>query len=180
MLLDFLCNLPRLRMSSAQIKAVIFVLKEAGVENVPSYDTLRKIQKKLNKKISVPTQRNVSDTGNVYYSNDLASQIARDLANHTIRPLIQVYPEATEGVVGETWNAKKWCQEVDGDALTPMAIGAHGQHFYVNELAKCVDETLIIPLRWIKRRGELTCDALLVLRVRFLFFGRGEAHTEQN
>lgn len=165
MLLDFLCNLPRLRLSKAQISAFIFVLKEAGVTGVPSYDKLRRIQKKLHERISVPSRRSVSSQQNVYYTNEIAAQIASDLANPLIRPLLHFYPEAEGGFVGEAWNAAKWCEDVDVDSLTPMAVGELGQHFYVKELTKCKDGTFIIPMRWIKRRGELTCDAFLVLRV---------------
>lgn len=47
MMLDILDNLPRLRMSSNQFRLILWVLKEAGIANVPSYDAFRNIQKQL-------------------------------------------------------------------------------------------------------------------------------------
>ena len=166
MLLDMLCNLPRLRLSDTQVRAVIFVLKEAGVANVPSFETLRRIQKKLHQQISVPVQKNVSTKGNIYYTNDIRSQIAADFRNPLLRPFLEVYPEDKEGYVSEAWHASKWCKGADLDVLTPMAISTDGiWHFYVNELTKCVDGSFCIPLRWIKRRGELTVDGYMILCV---------------
>lgn len=76
-LLDLLDSMPRLRLSDQQMKLVIFILKEAGVKNVPSLDTLRRVQKKLREDIAVPTERHISVKGNVFYVNQLCGQIAQ-------------------------------------------------------------------------------------------------------
>ena len=86
-LLDLLDSLPRLRLSDQQMRLVIFVLKEAGVSNVPSLQTLRRVQKRLREDVAVPTERRISVKGNVFYVNQLGAQIAqvRELHIHLYR-----------------------------------------------------------------------------------------------
>lgn len=43
-----------------------------------------------------------------------------------------------------------------------MAVGFGGRHFYVNELCRLADKSLVIPIRWIIRAGEMCCDAWTV------------------
>lgn len=77
MMLDILDNLPRLRMSSNLFKMVLWVLKESGHSNVPSYEAFRKMQANLQKKCgSQPAQHN-SALGNVFYVNSIPESIAR-------------------------------------------------------------------------------------------------------
>lgn len=76
-LLDMLDNLPRLRLSGEHMRAIMFAMKELGVPDVPSLDTLRRTQKKLRSKNSVQTQRHVSSRGNIFYANDMCAQIAK-------------------------------------------------------------------------------------------------------
>ena len=63
------------------MRAVIFVMQEAGCKNVPSLDTLRRIQKELNQKISVLVRKDVSSRGNIYYTSDLATQVEQDFSD---------------------------------------------------------------------------------------------------
>ena len=75
-LLDMLDNLPRLRMSDKHLEAILFVMKESGSWDVPSLDTLRRLQHNLSDKIGVKPNRHVSADGNIYYINDIAAQVA--------------------------------------------------------------------------------------------------------
>lgn len=70
-------SLPRLRLSEAQMRTIIFVLREAGVKNVPSLKTLHRVQEKLRKQVGYPTVRHVSPRGNVFYVNDIKAQVAK-------------------------------------------------------------------------------------------------------
>lgn len=169
-LLDLLCNLPRLQFSEAQMRAILFVMSEAGCQNVPSLDTLHRFQDSLNKKISAPLIKSVSSQENVYYTIDLASQIAQDFSNPQVRPFLQFYPEDKHGEVGESWQALKWLTECNNSVIAPMAIGMTGQHFYVGEVALCNNNQYVIPLRWVICQEIVTCDAIRVLRVSTVFF----------
>lgn len=72
-------NLPRLRISNSLMKAFLFVMKESGISDVPSLDTLRREQARLRVDAAVPTRRHVSTHGNIFYVNDICSQIAKVL-----------------------------------------------------------------------------------------------------
>ncbi|KLO13183.1 hypothetical protein SCHPADRAFT_970312 [Schizopora paradoxa] len=162
-LLDMLDNLPRLRLSDSQLRAVLFVMKESGAKDVPSFDTLRRRQKAF-RKFSVPTERKESAKGNVFYVNDIHAQVAQDFANPLVRPFIGLYPELnSDGIVSEAIHGEK-LRTMDPDKVTPMAIGRKKRHFYVSELALCCDKRLVIPLRWIIRDKELTGDCFTVTR----------------
>ena len=77
MLLDIFDNLPRLRLSSNTLKMFLWILKESGVVNVPSYEAFRKIQEKLRKKCGSEPILAQSTLGNVFYLNDIRDSIAR-------------------------------------------------------------------------------------------------------
>ncbi|KAJ6579356.1 hypothetical protein B0H10DRAFT_2342825 [Mycena sp. CBHHK59/15] len=45
--IDILDNLPRLRLSSSQIKMVLWIMRECGARDVPSFKALRATQKRI-------------------------------------------------------------------------------------------------------------------------------------
>jgi len=69
-LLDIIDNLPRLRISGSFMKVLLWLLGELGVKQVPSFVTLRKIQKSLREDCGVPTIQWMSPKGNVFSFND--------------------------------------------------------------------------------------------------------------
>ena len=75
-LLDMLDNLPRLRMSNKHMEAILFVMRESGAWDVPSLDTLQRLQSSLSGKVSAKPTRHVSTDENIYYINDIAAQVA--------------------------------------------------------------------------------------------------------
>lgn len=77
MMLDTLDSLPRLRFSDAQMEVLMFAMRELGVRDVPSLRTFRRAQKKLRTEISLPSNRCESVRGNIFYVNDIATQVAR-------------------------------------------------------------------------------------------------------
>ncbi|KAJ7637552.1 hypothetical protein DFH06DRAFT_1302543 [Mycena polygramma] len=147
-LLDSMDNLPRQRVSNSLMKVFLWILRESGVQDVPSLEALRKIQAGLHKQGGVPTVPWKSTQGN-------------DYANPLTRSLLHFYPEIPDGPIRETWHAQKWRREMDRDALTPMIVDGH-RHFYVNELASLRNGDLVIPLCWVISKGEMCADALKV------------------
>ncbi|KAG8913665.1 hypothetical protein FRC01_004436, partial [Tulasnella sp. 417] len=158
-LLDLLDNMPRLRLSDAHMRLIIWVMKQAGCPNMPSFTELRKAQEGLRKTIGLKTHQYTSQIGNIFYMNDIPKLIAQDISNPLTAGHIRWYPEEnSDGKVSEAWHAERWAKELPNDKLSPMY--AQGlKHYYVNELSQTATGHYVIPLRWIMRDGELTADA---------------------
>lgn len=75
-LLDAIDHLPRLRISGSLMRVILWLLRESGVKEVPSFDGLRKFQKKLRDESSVPTIHSISPKGNAYSFNDPCALVA--------------------------------------------------------------------------------------------------------
>ncbi|THV06317.1 hypothetical protein K435DRAFT_645468 [Dendrothele bispora CBS 962.96] len=156
MLLDIMDNLPRLWLSTAHFKLILWLLKQIGVQQVPSYDSFRKTQKELGAICGSEPLECTSSLGNHFYVNDPQEAIKRQFANPEVAPHINFYPEETDGPISEVWQAERW-REFDPSQLTPM-YSMNGKQFYVNEVAMLQDNRLVIPLLWVKRHGVLCAN----------------------
>ncbi|KAJ6615078.1 hypothetical protein B0H10DRAFT_1950204 [Mycena sp. CBHHK59/15] len=142
----------------------LWILKESGVQDVPSFDHLRKVQTKIRERCGIPTTQYKSAKGNIFHMNDPRTLVAKDWANPETRKFIYVYPEIPEdGVIREIWHAQKWRKDMDLDLLSPMYDAKHLQaHFYVNKLAHLKSGEFVIPIRWLKFRNHICADAFVV------------------
>ncbi|TRM55830.1 hypothetical protein BD626DRAFT_622186, partial [Schizophyllum amplum] len=163
LLLDIIDNLPRLRMSTSQFRIVLWLLKECGVNNVPSYDKFREVQADVGKTCGTAnTEEHVSALGNHFFTNNIAHSIALDFANPEVAKNLNFYPEEVEdGRISEVWQAKRW-KEFGPEELTPMYARGH-KRFFIEELCELDDGRYVVPHSWIIRKGELTADCSDVL-----------------
>ncbi|KAJ7199798.1 hypothetical protein GGX14DRAFT_372817 [Mycena pura] len=162
MLFDAFDNLPRNRWSATQLQAVADLCTALGVLNVPSVKTLRKIQKGLQAECGYAPRRIESFLGNVFYMNDIRDVLARDMANPLVAPHLHFYPEENTTPISETYQAKRWT-EFDPSQLTSMFNNGR-KRFWINEVAQLKTGECIIPERWIRRDGVLTCDGHQLVR----------------
>ncbi|THU81998.1 hypothetical protein K435DRAFT_823322 [Dendrothele bispora CBS 962.96] len=160
MLLDIIDNLPRLRLSTAHFKLILWLLNQAGVQHVPSYDAFRKTQEELTSMCASEPVHCVSSVGNHFYVNDPRETIKQQFANPEVAQHFNFYPEETDESISEVWQAERW-KEYDPSDLTPM-YSSNGKQFYINEVAMLHDDRLVIPLLWVKRHGILHADCNMV------------------
>ncbi|KAJ7099940.1 hypothetical protein B0H15DRAFT_771035 [Mycena belliarum] len=163
--LDLLDNLPRLRMSSSQFKMILWIMKECGARDVPSFNAFRAMQKHVRQMTGVRSEAHKSDLGNLFYVNDIRDLIAKDFANPEVSPYIQKYPEdVAGGPVSEMWQVKdgKW-HDIPLDMLTPSIL-IRNHRYYIHEVAELSDGRWVIPALWIVVRGRTYADCMLVER----------------
>ncbi|KAK1221492.1 hypothetical protein PQX77_015698 [Marasmius sp. AFHP31] len=161
-LLDLLDNLPRLRVSNTLMQVILWILKQLGVPDVPSFKHLRACQEKIRKESGIPSIACKSPQGNVFHINDPRAIISKDWTNPDIRRHIQIYPEIpADGVIREIWHAEKWRKDMDLRNLSPM-YNANGIHYYVFELCQLRDKQLVVPIRWLLYKGSVYADAFKV------------------
>ncbi|KAF7324217.1 hypothetical protein MSAN_02533900 [Mycena sanguinolenta] len=163
--LDILDNLPRLRLSSSQLKMILWIMEACGAKDVPSFNAFRAMQKHIRKMTGVRSEPHKSDLGNLFYVNDIRDLIAKDFANPEVAPHIQKYPEdVAGGPISEFWQVKdgKW-HNIPLDELTPSIVVGHTR-FYVHEVAELSDGRWVIPALWIVCKGKTYADCQLIVR----------------
>ncbi|KIJ57791.1 hypothetical protein HYDPIDRAFT_103839, partial [Hydnomerulius pinastri MD-312] len=149
--LDILRHLPRAAFSDAQMEVILWGLAVMGVNSLPSQKVLKDVDALLQSYCGVDTERHEGRLGHIYYVNHLASIIAQELANPTIRRHVHHYPEDAGQHLSETWQASRWLHEIDPSLGTPM-IRVGSQDYYVFEPTKLVDGSVVIPERWFVRK----------------------------
>jgi hypothetical protein len=177
-LLDWISSLPRLRVSGMLMKAFLFLLRECGVKNVPSFSHFTAKRKDLHDQFAVDTLRFESGLDNVFFMNSIPQMIAhvrtsglvmrkrahhmQDWMNPLTAALLQRYPERrSDGGVSQIWHGEKLLKEVPLDQLCPHHING-ARHFYVNEYAQLDDGRFVIPRRWVMIDGVLHAEAWTV------------------
>ncbi|KAK0435503.1 hypothetical protein EV421DRAFT_1908579 [Armillaria borealis] len=135
LLLDILDNLPHLRMSGSHMQMILWLLKELGVWNVPTFKAFQKFQAVLRDMCGSEPKLHTSSLGNHFCVNDIHETIARDFTNPEVVLHLHLYPEETEGPISEGL-----C------------------HFYIEELSQFKDGTYVIPHCWIVWKKELHAD----------------------
>ncbi|KAF8164946.1 hypothetical protein B0H34DRAFT_670909 [Crassisporium funariophilum] len=141
-------NLPWLRISTSFMKVLLWLLKEAGVKHVPSFDGLQKVQKSLNREI-VPTVHWKSPKGHAFSFNDPRAIVANELTNG---PWISKRTGPIS-LLQSTFVAFQSFHETELFMKSGMVKNG-------NEPACFKDGHMIIPVQWLEdKNGEVYCDA---------------------
>ncbi|KAF5360251.1 hypothetical protein D9758_009151 [Tetrapyrgos nigripes] len=155
--LDLLDNLPCLRLSSSQMKMILWIMRECGAKDVPCYSQLQETQKRIRQLCGVSVTPHTSDLGNIFYTTD-------DLANPEVAPHIQLYPEDKgKGPISETWQVPGGCwHELPLDHLPPSIL-VNEKRFYIHEIAQLRDGSWFIPLLWLVFQRRTCADGYRVI-----------------
>ncbi|KAJ7202934.1 hypothetical protein C8J57DRAFT_1203274 [Mycena rebaudengoi] len=161
--LDILDNLPHLRLSSSQLRMILWIMNECGAKDVPSFNAFRSMQTFIRKSTGVRSEAHRSDLGNIFYVNDVRDLIAKDFSNPEVAPHIQKYPEdVAGGPISEIWQVKdgRW-HDIPLDALVPSILIGY-KRYYIHEIAELSDGQWVIPALWIIFQGKICADCHLV------------------
>ncbi|KAJ3867820.1 hypothetical protein EV359DRAFT_33661 [Lentinula novae-zelandiae] len=148
-ILDILRHLPRSLFSDAQMDIILWGVASFGVRNLPSTDVAKSIGKYLQSLCGIKTERQKGPLGHVYYLNELDGLIRQEMGNPDIRPHIRHYCEDSGQHLEHAWQAQAW-KELDPTLATPM-VRKGNQDFFVHELARLDNGTLVMPFRWFTR-----------------------------
>lgn len=66
------------------MKVILWLLRECGVQDVPSYNLLRKVQERIRSDRGIETLHGKSPTGNIFSFNDPRTIIANVSHSHGI------------------------------------------------------------------------------------------------
>ncbi|KAI6029001.1 hypothetical protein EDC04DRAFT_2869083 [Pisolithus marmoratus] len=131
----------------AQLHVFLWGLSVLGVDSVPSTRVLKDLNNSLQSQYGILSIHYQGSLSHVYYINHLPSLITQEMANPHIHMHIHHYPEDAGGRLDQPWQASRWLHEIDPSIATPM-IHKGQQDFYVFELTKLIDGTVVVPERW--------------------------------
>ncbi|PBK90657.1 hypothetical protein ARMGADRAFT_866159, partial [Armillaria gallica] len=153
--LDILMHLPRSVFSQQQLDLFLWILKENGVDDVPSVKSMKSLNAKLQMLCGIDSIAYKGALGNLYYVNSLSQIIAQEMANPRVRPNLHFYPEQSGQHLSEACQATRWLEEIPDDLASPMArLG--GDDYYVFEPAMLYQhkESYCILRRWYTIEGS--------------------------
>ncbi|KAG2094609.1 uncharacterized protein F5147DRAFT_747791 [Suillus discolor] len=127
--------------SDGQKKATINWARELGAWDVPSFGTVKKVQKHIDCLIGDPTEKVLARSGDIFYINNIAESIARDYANPLTQFAMQDYPEDGGDGMSQVFNGMKMLL----DLPSPPAVRVDGTIYFVNELLQESSKAYFIP-----------------------------------
>ena len=74
--LDLIDHLPRCRISTDTLKAILACMTISGTPDVPSFSALQSTQAALDKVVGLVPQKHISSLGNVFYMNPPSALIS--------------------------------------------------------------------------------------------------------
>ncbi|KAJ6605878.1 hypothetical protein B0H10DRAFT_2178679, partial [Mycena sp. CBHHK59/15] len=142
---------------------ILWIMRECGAKDVPSFDAFRSMQSHIRKMMGVRSEPHKSDLGNLFYVNDVRDLIAKDFSSPEVAPHIQKYPEDVNGgSISEIWQVElgRW-HNIPLDELTPSILIGY-KRYYIHEVAELSDGRWVIPALWIVCQGKTYADCHLV------------------
>lgn len=176
---------PRSLFSEQELNATRWYASKHGVSGLPTICQVKKDREGVLESAGLESRTHQGDLGNLYTTNDwkkilehvssslciAVSQslsLLQEFSNPLVRPHLQFYPELTDGHLEEACQAERWVREVDANVAGPMARGANGKDYYVNEVAMVNIEPSgeIVPvmtMRWFTEEGVIKASVRRLL-----------------
>ncbi|KAG6819617.1 hypothetical protein H0H93_010245 [Arthromyces matolae] len=142
-----------------QLDILLWLLRINGIEGVPSVQSVKQMNKKLQHRTGVRTLSYNGALGHKYSCNSLSDIIAQEFSNPKVRPHLRFYAQDNGKSVNEYFEASHWREPVPANddrqiKLTPMA-DIRGQHYYLYEPCVLRNGSFGIPYEWFQRKGKL-------------------------
>ncbi|KAK4703576.1 hypothetical protein P7C70_g2640, partial [Phenoliferia sp. Uapishka_3] len=154
-LTHLITNIPRFSFSRPTIKLILRWAELMGAKEVPKYDALRNVKKKLRLATSTPAPtRHEGCNGHIFYTLPISSGVARDFANPSTRAEMQLYPRRGEGLY-EIYDGAHISKNLDASVTTPMCLSPSGKTAFAFEPLQLHDSSLVWPTHWFEEHGQL-------------------------
>ncbi|PBK83841.1 hypothetical protein ARMGADRAFT_1048371 [Armillaria gallica] len=131
--LDILMHLPQSVFSHRQLDLFLWLLKENGINDVPSIKTMQSLNDALQKLCGIDMLAYDGTLRHKYFMNDLTQLIA------------QFYPEDSQNKLSKANQADCWLNDLDNNQLTPM-IRISKSDFYIYEPVYLHNKMYCMPL----------------------------------
>ncbi|KAK7043938.1 hypothetical protein VNI00_008104 [Paramarasmius palmivorus] len=149
---DILMHLPRSAFSTRQMDLFLWLLDINGVPDVPSLDSMKTCNERLQKLFGIQTYRYLGSQGHLYYVNSLADQAAQIMSNPRMRTHLSTYPkDSGPNKLSQANEGARWTEEIPDEEMGPMVRIVRGQTFrdyYIFEPAMLRDGSVCMPHRW--------------------------------
>ncbi|KAI0943229.1 hypothetical protein AcW1_002444 [Taiwanofungus camphoratus] len=143
-LTDLLFSSLQLRFSEQQKAAVLNWGKKLGARDVLSASAVKKCQERIKMLVENPIEKVESNSGTVFYINDIGTAIAKDYANPLTRSLMQDYLIDSEGGMLQVFHVEKMLLGMPSELAAPM-VCVDGEIYFINELLQLDSYEYFIP-----------------------------------
>ncbi|EGO18833.1 hypothetical protein SERLADRAFT_443800 [Serpula lacrymans var. lacrymans S7.9] len=146
---------------AAQKTAVLAWAKGLNAQNVPTLHVLAQSQKKICSMVGNPTEKFVSNSGNIFYCNSIGKAIAKDYSNPITRFTMQDYPEDNGGSISQVHHGSKVLHDLPPSLAVP-SLHTNGKIFSVNELLQQDSGNCFIPIKFFLHKDQRGVKVLAI------------------
>ncbi|CAD6907379.1 unnamed protein product [Tilletia laevis] len=142
---------PRAPMSVGGVQMMLTFARAVGGKNVPSYDRYLKALTAL-RTMSTGLKQRQGAAGNIFFTVDLHSIVARQFCNPDVRRRLHLYPRRGDVIQhfcdGDIFSAKNVDNNLPSNHVQPMVTLLSGQYAYLHEPVVLSDQRVMVPFVW--------------------------------
>ncbi|KAI9601743.1 hypothetical protein KEM48_000846 [Puccinia striiformis f. sp. tritici PST-130] len=125
--------------------------------NLPHWDTIRRMQKKIRDMLNIKLIETQSVMGNKCFSLSLKDMIGHELANPYVNKYLEFYPHQTYGHnVHALYQSVKWREELPRQSRVQMVANST-KHFYIFEPVTIKErpQDIVVPIFFFKYQNQI-------------------------